>query len=34
MIPACLPLLAALGAGCAAASHAVDDAITVEVGAE
>jgi hypothetical protein len=34
MIPACLPFLAALGAGCHAASSAVDDAITVEVGAE
>jgi hypothetical protein len=34
MLPACLPFVAALGAGCAAASDAVDDAITVEVGAE
>jgi len=34
MIPACLPFLTALGAGCAVASDAVDDAVTVEVGAE
>jgi hypothetical protein len=34
IIPACLPFLTALGAGCAATSDAVDDAVTVEVGAE
>jgi hypothetical protein len=34
VIPVCLPLVAALVLGCAAASDAVDDAITVEVGAE
>jgi len=33
MIPVCLPFMALAGAGCHAASNAVDDAVTVEVGA-